>query len=164
MQIVDALRDLFHHMEWADATVWAAVRRLSGRDDKRLRELLQHLHGTQRAFLIAWQEKEFDRGIFAERDLDSIQTWARDYYQELTPFLDAVRSDALDEPVRLPWAERFNKGAHTTSLVETMIQVTAHSTYHRGQVNMRIRELAGEPELVDYIAWVWKGRPPAPWQ
>ena len=38
-----------------------------------------------------------------------------------------------------------------------------HSTYHRGQVNVRLRELGGEPQLVDFIAWVWEGKPRAVW-
>jgi uncharacterized damage-inducible protein DinB len=38
-----------------------------------------------------------------------------------------------------------------------------HSTYHRGQVNARLRELGIEPPLTDYIAWIWFGRPEAEW-
>jgi uncharacterized damage-inducible protein DinB len=44
-----------------------------------------------------------------------------------------------------------------------MIQVATHSTYHRGQVNARLREVGGEPPLVDYIAWIWFGRPAPEW-
>jgi uncharacterized damage-inducible protein DinB len=44
-----------------------------------------------------------------------------------------------------------------------MFQVTSHSTHHRGQVNARLRALGGEPPLVDYIAWVWFGKPAADW-
>ncbi len=42
-------------------------------------------------------------------------------------------------------------------------QVANHSTYHRGQVNRSLRQLGGEPPLVDYIAWVWFGKPKAEW-
>lgn len=48
-------------------------------------------------------------------------------------------------------------------LGETMIQVAMHSQYHRGQINTRLRELGAEPPLVDYIAWIWFGRPDAAW-
>lgn len=37
------------------------------------------------------------------------------------------------------------------------------STYHRGQANSRLRELGGKPPLVDYIAWIWFGRPAPRW-
>ena len=162
MEIRAALRDLFRHMEWADSTVWK-VRTLAS-DDKRLRELLQHLHGTQRAFLSAWTEKDFERGILADQSLATVEQWARDYHRDATEFLDGVGESDLDRVVRLPWAERFAKGATATTFGETMVQITSHSTYHRGQVNMRMRELGAVPPLVDYIAWLWTGRPPAQWQ
>ena len=32
-----------------------------------------------------------------------------------------------------------------------------------GQINARLREIGGEPPLVDYIAWIWLGRPTVNW-
>ena len=162
MQIGDALRDLFRHMEWADATVWSSVHRL-GADDKRLRDLLDHLHMTQRAFLDVWQSKGFDRGHLKERTLRETLDAGREFHREAASFIAAVGDDSLDRPTALPWAGRFANAAQSTTLGETLLQITSHSTYHRGQVNMRIRELGGEPSLVDYIAWLWLGRPPAQW-
>jgi uncharacterized damage-inducible protein DinB len=49
------------------------------------------------------------------------------------------------------------------TLAQTIFQVTSHSTYHRGQVNARLREVGAEPPLVDYIAWVWFGKPDPDW-
>ena len=162
MQIADALRDLFRHMEWADATVWSSVHRLAA-DDKRLRELLDHLHMTQRAFLDVWQSKGFDRGYLKERTLRETLDVGRQFHKEAASFIEALGNESLDRPTSLPWAGRFAKAAQSTTLGETLLQITSHSTYHRGQVNMRIRELGGEPDLVDYIAWLWFGRPPAQW-
>jgi uncharacterized damage-inducible protein DinB len=50
-----------------------------------------------------------------------------------------------------------------TTLGDTCFQVASHSTYHRGQVNARIRELGVEPPLVDFIAWRWFKNPPPAW-
>lgn len=48
------VRDLFLHMEWADATVWSAVSATpTALGDARVREVLAHLHVAQRAFLRA---------------------------------------------------------------------------------------------------------------
>ena len=162
MDVGTIFRDLFQHMEWADATVWRAVRRL-GSDDKKLKELLQHLHGTQRAFFDAWTARPFERGILAEQSLESIEQWARNYHRDVMAFVTSVDEQALDRPADLPWARRFAEGARSTTLGETMIQITSHSTYHRGQINMRMRELGADPPLVDFIAWLWQGRPAAPW-
>ena len=50
------------------------------------------------------------------------------------------------------------------TLEETMLQVASHSTYHRGQINTRFRERGGDPPSVDFIIWVWLGKPKADWE
>jgi uncharacterized damage-inducible protein DinB len=162
MQIGTVLRDLFQHMEWADAEVWSAVHRL-GADDKRLRDLLNHLHMTQRSFFDVWSGKGFDRGFLKERTLAEAEEMGRAYHRDASEFIAKLDEASLDQPLILPWAERFAKGASATTLGDTMLQITSHSTYHRGQTNMRIRELGGDPPLVDFIAWLWLGRPRAVW-
>ncbi len=147
-------------MEWADATVWAAVGKLRTRDAN-LIDRLKHIHGTQYAFLMIWRGEPVD---FRDEPRD-VEQWACDYYIKLAEFLTTVDAASLDRIVALPWAERYAKlpGAGKTTLGETLLQVASHSAYHRGQVNTKIRELGGEPPLVDYIAWLWLGRPPAQW-
>jgi len=65
----------------------------------------------------------------------------------------------------VPWAATLEaeKGRPMTAptVGETVFQVVNHTTHHRAQVSVRLRGLGGEPPLVDYIAWVWFGRPPA---
>ncbi len=57
---------------------------------------------------------------------------------------------------------RSDYDTHTNpSLGQTLLQVTAHSSYHRGQVNVRLRELGVDPPMTDFIVWVW-GRKPSP--
>lgn len=67
--------------------------------------------------------------------------------------------------VRFPWADqlvaRFG-AAQPATLSESVLQVALHSTYHRGQINARLRELGGDPPLVDFIVWIWRGRPSPP--
>lgn len=157
------LPDLYAHMEWADAMVWRAVLASdAARNDKRVRDLLAHLHMTQRAFLSTWRKEPLayrDAGSFAHAD--EVLRSARQYYAALGPL--PQDSDDLDRPMVMPWAQRYSNGAQATTFRETLLQVPMHSTYHRGQVNARIREVGGKPPLVDYIAWLWLGRPPAEW-
>ena len=160
-----AIRDLFRHMEWADAEVWQAVLACeAARSDETLRALLLHLHVVQRAFLSVWTGAplEFPQAS-AFPDITQLHAWAVPFYAEAAVFLDGVTETALAAPMALPWMEAFEKAVNRTfstpTLAETMFQVTSHTTYHRGQVNLRLRAVGGEPPLVDYIAWVWFGRP-----
>jgi uncharacterized damage-inducible protein DinB len=154
-------------MQWADTKVWMAVPDLQGRPDDRLRRLLLHLHTVQRAFLKIWtgqplafpQESEFPT-------LAGVRAWSMSYYAEAFAFLDSLDETRLGARVHLPWSghlvRELGREPHMPTLGETVFQVISHSTYHRGQVNGRLRELGIEPPLVDYIAWIWSGRPAPP--
>lgn len=157
-------------MEWADATVWRALPSSDGPPDDRLRLLLAHIHVVQRAFLHMWTGRSLEEAYRPAEDFASLAelcAWARPYYAQASAFLEAVSEETLDRPLELPWAAQISqalgRSPEPSSLAETCFQVPSHSTYHRGQVNARIRELGGEPPLVDYIAWVWFGKPQAEW-
>ena len=157
-------------MEWADAEVWRAVlAHEPAGDDTRLRELLMHLHLVQRLFLIVWQKQPFDpsRGQPQFATAADLRDWAQTYYADANGFLDTVDELTLKTEVSMPWVKSFEaqlgRTFSTPTLGETIFQVTSHSTYHRGQVNARLREVGGQPQLVDYIAWIWFGRPAPNW-
>ena len=162
------LSELLQHMEWADAATWRSVLALSeAREDADLHQRLHHLHLVQKAFLQIWQDQPMALSTADDfTHLDALRTWAQPYYGELTEYLETVDGAHLDQPVVLPWSEDLNRRygkVHPTTLGQTMLQVTSHTTHHRGQVSARLRALGGEPPLCDYIAWLWQGQPPADW-
>lgn len=158
-------RDLYAHMEWADAIVWRAVRsNPEAGADKRVRDLLLHLHATQRAFLTVWRKEELHfRKPESFGSMEEIERFGREFHEQAWPLLSTIDAAALDTEMNMPWAKRFRPDAASTTMRETMMQIVMHSTYHRGQVNMRLRELSVDPPLTDYIAWIWQGRPAAAW-
>lgn len=167
---LDPLRQLIRHMEWADAEVWRAVlAHEPAGHDKRLRDLLTHLHLVQRLFLMLWTKQPFDptRGQPEFATFADLRAWARTYYGEANRFLDGADESMLKDVVEMPWARsleaRIGRTIMMPTVGDTIQQVASHSTYHRGQVNARLREVGGEPPLVDYIAWIWYGRPAPNW-
>ncbi|MBI4468592.1 MAG: damage-inducible protein DinB [Acidobacteria bacterium] len=168
MNTTGLLQDLFLHMAWADALVWASVLKHPALvNDTLLRERLYHTHLVQRAFLHIWrgEEMHFD-GTNTLRG-EELAGWGRDYHSDVSRFLGTIKESRLDSPVHLPWASRIMQSLGTEltdpKLGETLMQVSAHSRYHRGQVNTRIRELGVKPPLTDFIAWVWSGKPKPSW-
>ena len=71
------------------------------------------------------------------------------------------RLRTVNRPVALPWAqqvaERLGFEPALVTLADTAAQVVAHTAHHRGQVMTRLRGLGGNPPLIDFIAWVWRG-------
>lgn len=155
-------------MEWADAAVWRAV--LSAEDargDQKLRDLFHHLHLVQRAFLRAWRGEPRDTPFPTFDDAQSLMIWGRSYYSEIFKHLENLTDEEISKPAVLPWAELVEKQLGQTpaeiNLNDMMLQVPLHSQYHRGQINARLRAVGGEPPTVDYIVWLWRGRPAANW-
>jgi uncharacterized damage-inducible protein DinB len=168
MKVSDLLNDLFRHMEWADALVWSAVLPNPALvEDRSVRDRLYHLHLVQRAFLHIWRGEQMQfEGTDALRGVE-LARWGRAYHADVPQFLATIDGSQFDTAVQLPWASQITGliGTDLTSpsLGETLLQVGLHSTYHRGQINARIRELGGEPPLTDFIAWVWAGKKLPSW-
>lgn len=164
------IHTLFQHMEWADAAVWKVALTVPGADrDPFLRDRIRHIHMVQHAFLDVWKGTDPTfRDVSDFTDLLSIREWGRRSYSDALSFLSTLAERDLQRPIVMPWVPEYEKDLgirfETPTLAETMFQVTNHSTYHRGQVNRRLRELGGNPPLVDFIAWVWTGKPAADWR
>src|SRR6476469_6567238 len=79
MITVEFLRDLYAHMEWADARVWAAAPPATPPDDI-LRNTLLHIYIVQRAFLYVWTNRPFMDAVRKPEDFNSlveIRAWGQ---------------------------------------------------------------------------------------
>jgi uncharacterized damage-inducible protein DinB len=168
MKIATGINDLFRHMEWADALIWTAV--LSSpiaAEDASLRDRLTHVHHTQHGFLQVWCGLAADLPREGFPDSPSLLSWARPYYSEALMFAGGLDDESLarDVPGSLVQkaTERLGVGQAIPSIADTALQVLTHSTYHRGQICSRLRELGCEPPLTEYFIWVWNGKPEAVW-
>ena len=163
------LRDLLSHADWADATVWSAV--LGNRDvlyEPRVQFWLHHIHTVQHAFVRLWSGQALDfpePSAFA--DAASLAKWGREGHAAIRQYHEAATPTDLASVLSIPWAERlverFGRHPESVTVEESAYQVALHTAHHRGQVAARMRELGGDPPLIDYIAWLWLGRPVAPW-
>ena len=161
-------RDLITHMEWADAQCWRAVRDLpQAQSDERSKYLFHHIHLVQWVYLQAWRGDPFVvTELSSYPDLAAVESWARAYYPGAADFAQRVDEAKFDQPVDFPWsqliADKFGT-VRPATLGESAWQVLSHTTYHRGQIATRIREIGGEPPVMDFLVWVWGGKPAPVW-
>lgn len=168
MTLSSIIQDLFRHMEWADARVWHALKSSdAAMADQAICQRLHHVHAVQRAFLSVWRNLPVDFAAGASLGPLELMAWGRDYHREVLQFVAAFSESDFDRPIVLPWVgwvrERIGKEPQTPTIGETAIQVASHSTHHRGQVTAALRTLGVEPPLVDFVAWIWLGKPVAEW-
>ena len=165
----DEAVQLFTHMEWADALIWTAVGGIeAAQRDRTLMERLHHVHVVQRIYLQMWLgDPDRGRELSAFADITEVQTWAREYYRDLWAFTGRLDPATLSAPVEFPWAEQLVQWfgeVRPATVQETITQVSMHSAHHRGQLCTLVRQFGGEPPLVDFIGWVWMGKPKATWR
>ena len=165
---LDTYKDLIRHMEWADATVWTAAQALpQSEPDSKLLGYLSHIHIVQQAFLRIWRHEEIGTTLPTFESNQALLDWVQPKYADIFTHLETLTDEDLGTPTQMPWAamieKRLGYKPQVPTLGETILQVISHSTSHRGQVNTRLRELGGEPPMVDYIAWIWMGRPAPNW-
>jgi uncharacterized damage-inducible protein DinB len=153
--------DLFSHMHWADALVWHSVsENPSAISDHTIRERLHHIHLCQRAWLRIWLAQPVDGHAGESLTMTSLASWAREYHDDVARYLARVQETDLEVQITVPG---IDKESRQPFLWQTFLQITAHSTYHRGQVSARLREIGGEPLETDFIRWVTLGKPKAEW-
>lgn len=166
--ITTELSQLLAHMEWADAALWSAVAATpTAGTDPRIRDLLIHVHTVQWAYLQLWRSEPISiPSPETLPDAAAVRRWARVYHQQSRVFVATLDGSALERNIDFPWAEqlvsRFG-GVQPTTVRQAMIQVAMHSAHHRGQICTRLREVGGDPPLVDFVAWVWLGMPEPAW-
>ncbi len=159
---------LIRHMEWADARVWmSTLKQPSSEHDAWIRERFHHYHSTQWAYGQALLNHPIEiPELISFPDLKSVGLWARRFYTECSCKLIAFGETELSRTVDFPWsalvAERYGSAAPATA-GQTIVQLGLHSSHHRGQIAMHIRNAGGEPPVTDFIAWIWLGCPVSEW-
>src|SRR5262245_27919355 len=158
---MEMLHELFRHMEWADATVWKSVSESSAaRGDSIIRGRLYHIHMVQWAFLNVWLDQPLSELPDQSKltDIGALASWGREVHGHDRRYLDRIDQSALQRIVRPPWlddfAKYFGKPAASVTLVQTMLQVTSHSSHHRGQVNTRLHVCGITVPYFDFIVLV----------
>ncbi|WP_150132314.1 DinB family protein [Prosthecochloris sp. GSB1] len=146
----------------ADALVFSAIRgRGEAERDGKILDLVQ------KAFLSVLQGETFASNEARPLDMAALANYARNVLRDAARYHEGLDSAMLERIIELPWqgqiGEKLGFEIRSPRLGEVLVQVLVHTAYHRGQVNMRLREIGIDPSMTDYMAWVWAGKPSAAW-
>jgi uncharacterized damage-inducible protein DinB len=159
--MLEFLRELLAHSEWADAAFFRAWEASPAGEHEELRRRVDHVIMVQRAF----------RSILGggpppwpndgpPPSFDELRSMSEEAHRGLSEFAAGLDEPVLARTVRLPW---FPEPPCVVTLAEGLVQVAMHSQHHRGQLMTRLKAFGGEPVNVDWIIWVWQGKPATAW-
>lgn len=168
--MLDHLRDLLNHMAWADGVFFHAWSK-GPQEDEELRERWSHVLGTATFFteiIRGEHDLPWDKIRSGEvrppwldqplKSFDELKSRTQANHEKLAATLATWDEAALEHKVLIPW---FPDPPCVLSAAEALMQAVLHTQHHRGQCMTKLKEKGGEPKNVDYIIWIWKGRPAA---
>lgn len=140
-------RTLLAYNRWANGRLLQAAGELPAEElDRDLRGSFSSIKGTlrhllwgERSWLRMWRERSFGPDLSPEElpDLPSIvQTWAA-LEEEQTAYFDALDDERLQAP--------FPVDENPYVLGELIQHAMNHSTHHRGQIVLMLRQLGRTP-------------------
>jgi len=168
----DDFQLLFEYERWANNRVLEAVSTLSveeftrdlGGSFRSVRDTLVHIIGGEWGWLTIWKEPSLCSGFVTDlwtrldalfhpnafSDVAAVQLRWAEVEREQVEFVNRVTNESLGRmlPVRTT----------QISLALLMQHLANHSTYHRGQVALTMRQLAAEPLATDFAMFLMEGR------
>ncbi len=163
---------LFEYDRWANNSVLQAASALSGEQFTRdlggsfgsVRDTLVHIISGEWGWLTIWKEPALTSAFVTElwdrievsfdpnayRDFAAVQLKWVEVEREQIEFVSGVTDESLARmlPVR----------ATHLSLAHLMQHMANHSTYHRGQVSLMMRQLGAVPVATDFARFLLVGR------
>ena len=152
------VRGLYDYTEWANERMLAALEMLSDEQYSRelvssfpsVRDTMAHIAGAEWLWLQRWQ------GIsptaipaWAERPaVGVLRRELREVAEARGEYFDGLDEAALQRPLSY---RRIDGSAHTNRLLDVLLHVSNHSTYHRGQLTTMLRQLGAVPPTTDLI-------------
>jgi uncharacterized damage-inducible protein DinB len=159
--MVEFLRDLLAHAEWANAVFFHTWGKTPARDHEELRTRVDHFLRAQEAFL-SLLRGEPAGGLEAgpPPPYEELKTRVRASHTGLREFAASLTPEGLERTVRIPF---IPDPPCVITAAQAIVQVAMHTQHHRGQCMTRLKDFGGEPKNVDWIIWLWKQKPEARW-
>lgn len=146
---------LWAHLAWADGILLDALRAGSV-PEAAVREYA-HILGAEEVWLARLEQRPSRTPVWPDLPLDQVESLAVTLRQDYRRFLERLDDRALDRVVA--YTNTAGK-AFENSVQDILLHVALHGQYHRGKVNLILRQGGHPPAPTDYIAYI-RGAPAA---
>lgn len=155
MELAAKLTELWEHRSWADGLVLEALEICPGAEEA-WREY-DHVLGVEETWLARLEGRDPIVPVWPEPS-DAERTELREHLEEgFGAYLERLGAPALDDEVAYTNSAGLD---FETPVGDVLLHVFLHGHYHRGKLNLMLREAGCEPAPVDFIGFV-RGVPAA---
>ncbi len=149
MNTVTHLRELFRYNDWANRRIVVALKE---NECERAVEILAHLLTTEQEYFERLHGKDSTGFDFWPRlSIAECGTLAKENANRYERLIRGFDEEGLDITVRY----RTSKGKRVENTFrEILSHVVLHSSIHRGNIMLKLRESGFEPPVIDYIIYL----------
>ncbi|HEY0995581.1 MAG TPA: DinB family protein [Gemmatimonadaceae bacterium] len=150
------IRRLWDHAAWTDVALLSALESVAEPPAQALREYA-HVLGAEETWLSRLQGRASRAAVWPELTRAGAAQLGRELRAGYEAHLASLTDEALDLAVTYT-----NSAGRTfsTPAGDILLHVVLHGQYHRGKVNLLLRQAGMEPAPVDFIGFV-RGVPAA---
>jgi uncharacterized damage-inducible protein DinB len=153
---LEQLRRLWAHAEWADGLLLATLEQQPNPPAEALREYA-HILGAEETWLSRLEGRAPRAAVWPEPEPEAVGELARSVRAGYGAYLTSLAESELDRGVAYVNSAGL---AFTTPAVDILLQVMLHGQYHRGKINLLLRQAGLAAAPVDFISFV-RGVPAA---
>ena len=149
MDSVEHLRELFTYNDWANRRI---VHALKSNESEKARKILAHLLITEQEYFERLYGKDsFGFDFWKNLSIEECGDLAREIAERFERLLRKFDDEGLDMKTRY----RTSEGVwYENTFRELLTHVLFHSSIHRGNIILKMREENFEPPKIDYIIYL----------
>lgn len=147
--MLTTITKLWAHLEWADGILLEALR-AGPAPEEAVREYA-HILGAEEVWLARMEQRPSRTTVWPDVPVEQLESLAGMVHDGYRSFLGGLDGAALESVV----AYTNSAGLSFENRVQDiLLHVALHGQYHRGKVNLILRQAGQPPAPTDYIAYV----------
>lgn len=143
------VRKLWAHIAWADETLLRALE--AGTPSPEILREYAHILGADEIWLARLEQRASRTPVWPTLPLDEVKTLAQTLHQDYRTFFATLNQQRLEQVIAYT---NTAGNSFENSIRDILIHVALHAQYHRGKVNLLLRQAGMAPASTDYIAFL----------
>jgi uncharacterized damage-inducible protein DinB len=153
--MLPTLRKLWAHLEWADETLLRTLE-VATPPPEVVREYA-HILGADEVWLARLTHRASRFPVWPSLTLAELRSRKETLHEGYRRYIDALKEESLAQV--LAYTNTAGK-SFENPVGDLLLHVSLHAQYHRGKINLLLRQAGLEPVSTDYIVFVRAVTPP----